>query len=428
MQLTSTRLRITAALVLAGTALSVGQPAGADAIEETAECSQFTLDDNQPRTDAPSSPARLLDVAAAHDLLRSTGRAPGSGVGVAVVDSGVTTRSGLLDVRPGASFGKQGQLLDFHGSAVAGLIAGRPRANGNLVGLAPGASIIDVRVYDTADPTDNTQAGIDTDLVAAGLEWVAANADRAGIKVANVSLSVASSPRLEAAVEAVRAQDVIVVAASGNRPGEGDRLYADFGQVSPGEDAAAAVYPAGYPEVLAVSATAGGYGEEGEESFDVVQAILPSSAIDVAAPTYGAVSFAINGGTCVLNEIATSWAAAEVSGLAALLWSRFPEESDEQIMARLVATADGTLAQPTPLRGAGVVQPVEALTRPLAPDRSGDLGSSTPVDAEVPRAQAPDPETDPLALVRDRTVWWGLLCGGVVVLALLLRPLLRRQR
>ena len=42
-------------------------------------------------------------------------------------------------------------LLDYHGTAVAGLIAGKPRGD-LLTGVAPGAQIVDVRVYD-----DSTQ-------------------------------------------------------------------------------------------------------------------------------------------------------------------------------------------------------------------------------------------------------------------------------
>jgi len=34
----------------------------------------------------------------------------------------------------------------------------------------------------------------------------------------------------------------------------------------------------------------------------------------------------------------------------------------------------------------------------------------------------------PLDLVRDRMVWWGLLGGAALVLALLLRPVLARRR
>ena len=75
-----------------------------------------------------------------------------------------------------------------------------------------------------------------------------------------------------------------------------------------------AVFPAGYDDVVAVNATAAGIPvTEGE--IDVRGSVLQSSAIDVAAPTYDAVTTSVNGGTCVLPTVATSWAAAEVSGV-----------------------------------------------------------------------------------------------------------------
>ena len=43
-------------------------------------------------------------------------------------------------------------------------------------------------------------------------------------------------------------------------------------------------------------------------------------------------------------------------------------------------------------------------------------------------AVAPEPEPDPLAGASDDAVWWGLLGGGVLVVALLLRPVLARRR
>ena len=73
--------------------------------------------------------------------------------------------------------------------------------------------------------------------------------------------------------------------------------------------------------------------------------------------------------------------------MLALLWQRYPDDTAEQIMARLVYTASGTADDPTPLTGAGVVQPVEALTRPLDPRRTGEVERRHPGDrgAEIRR-------------------------------------------
>lgn len=404
-------------------------PSGAGAAAEQTDCSAYAPDDPPASTRAESLPARLLGIEDAHRLFARVGREPGAGVRVAVIDSGVTRRDGLVDVVVGPNLARKDELVSYHGSAVAGLVAGNPRPDGKAVGIAPGAEVVDVRVYDQAAPTDTSEVGITTGAVVDGLDWVAANARRLEIGVVNLSVSVEPAAALAAAVRRVRAQDVVVVAASGNRPDDdSDPLSPEYDDYRPGEDAVGDVFPAGYlDQVVAVNATADGYLVDGEPG-EVRDWVLQSSATDVAAPTYRAVTLAANGSTCVLNQVATSWAAAEVSGVVALLRSWYPEENAAQIEARLEATADGTVDGRTVLTGAGVVQPVEAMTRPLSPDRAGRIEQATAEGSRIPRATAPDPRTDPLVLVRDRMVWWGLLGGAGLVLALLLRPVLARRR
>ena len=385
-------------------------PVDAGAAAEQTDCSAYAPDDPPGSTDAESLPARLLGAEEAHRVFASAGREPGAGVRVAVLDSGVTTRAGLVDVVEGPNFARKNELVFYHGSAVAGLIAGNARPGGKPVGVAPGAEVVDVRVYDQVAPTDTSEVGVTTGAVVDGLEWVAANANRLDIGVVNLSVNVEPSGALAAAIRRVESRDVVVVAASGNRPADdSDPLFSKYAEHRPGEDAVKDVFPAGYlDQVVAVNATADGYLVDGEPG-EVRDWVLQSSATDVAAPTYRAVTLSANGSTCVLNQVATSWAAAEVSGVVALLRSWFPDENADQIVARLEATADGTVDGRTVLTGAGVVQPAEAMTRPLSPDRSGRIEQAAAEESRIPRATAPDPRTDPLALVRDRMVWWGLL-------------------
>lgn len=411
----------------------VAAPAGAapayavDTINSTRPCDGIE-DPGESRylTDATSTALEAMGIEAAHDLFRGGGL-PGAGVRVAVVDSGVDATSGLIDVVKGPSFANRPELMDYHGTAVAGLVAARPRGE-KLTGVAPGAQIVDVRVYDDDEP-DEGAVGIETERVVEGLEWVADNARKERIGVVVVALRVSPTPQLAAVVRRLhREEDVVVVAASGNRPREDtDPLTTQYGELRPGEDAADVIYPAGYTrDVLAVSATVGGYPDEAET--DPRTFVLQSSAIDVAAPTYEAVSLGMNGSTCRLYDPATSWAAAEVAGVVALLRARFRGESADQVVARLRQTATGSPEDHNVLTGAGVVQPVEALTRRLTPDRRGDLDLTEPADSDIPRAVAPVPETDALADAKHEAVWWGLAGGGAVVLALLLRPLLARRR
>lgn len=419
--------RAVAALLVAATA--VGPTGPADAADDDPLCVNVS-DDVPVSATGESVPLELMRVPQVQEIFARHGAQAGAGQNVAVVDSGVAPYG--LRIAGSRNFARQSQIEDSHGTMVAGLIAGAPRADGKPVGVAPGAGIVDVRVYDVAAPQDPDQEDAVTSAgVVRGLTWVADHAEDLDIGVANVSLWVTPSAALKAVLARLWREDVVVVAASGNRPGdESDPLWTEFGyggasERPPGEDAAAAIFPAGYPHVLAVSASA-----DGAEAVttDAGEYVLQSSAIDVAAPTYGAVSITANGSTCVLDDIATSWAAAEVSGVVAMLRSAYPHEDAAQIVARLVHSADGREDRPTVLTGAGVVRPLEALTRPLDPDRRGEVAQTSAEPDRHLRARAPVPSDDLLAPTRDDAVWWGLLGGGAVLLALVLRPVLARRR
>jgi membrane-anchored mycosin MYCP len=373
-------------------------------------------------TTDPSAPLDRLRIAEAQDLVGGPSRA-GAGVNVAVLDSGVSRQGGGVRVVGGTTISAGGEIHDPHGTAVASLIAGRPRGDGGLVGVAPAAGIVDVRVYDTLDEDSPEGDVLTSASLAEGLRWVAANAEEQGIRIANVSVSVAPDEELAAAVRAVRDAGVIVVAETGNRgaPGPMDA----FPTASPGEDVAKAVFPAGYlDDVIAVNATAGGAGGDADPQVNVGA----SSATDVAAPTYGAVVLSVNGSTCTLQDVNTSWAAAEVSGVLVLLMSRYPDDNPAQTTARLLGTASGTLDDPTRMTGVGVVQPLEALTRPLRPDKDGTYAETRSARDESPRARAPEPEVDSLAPLRHTALWASILGGAALLLALMLRPVVARRR
>ena len=402
-------------------------PAPAEAAEGPA-CASVQEGMSAGPVTGPSVPLDLLGVERAQELVRSRlvdGRhvEPGQGANVAVLDSGVGGGS-AIDVAEHHSLTGRSDLLDWHGTAVAGIIAGRPDGD-RTIGVAPAARIVDVRVFDTSNPdsTDPTEQQVSPALLAAGLRWVAHHAGRLHIAVANVSLSVTPDPRVRSAIQRLWARDVVVVASSGSRPkSQGEPGYADFGgDPRPGQDATGVFFPAAYPHVVAVNATADGSGE------DAATYVVPSSDTDVAAPTFGLVSIALDGSPCVVGQVATSWSAAVVSGVVSMLRSAYPHDSAAQVVARLVATADGTTDTPTRMTGYGVVQPVEALTRAVELARDGEVAHAV-VAHDERRATPPEPAGDVLAETRDHAVWWGLLGGGVLVVALLLRPVLARRR
>ena len=422
-----------AALAIAAGAVMCA-PLTAPAFASDDDCSLVRADSStRVETDADNLPFGELGIHGAQrvvERLASNDQAP---VGVAVLDSGVYGEvggDGPIPIVARKSFTGDPELSYYHGTAVAGLIAGRERSGEKPVGIAPDAQIVDVRVYDTDRAgADDDSLPVSAETLAAGLHWVADNAKHYNIKVANVSLAVHDVGGVREAVQAVRAAGVIVVASSGNRPAEGEEFdseFVDSGDIrSPlVEDAATHIFPAGYDDVIAVNSTDGG-----AEGASLIDAVLKNSQTDVAVPTAGGVSYGLDGYSCPLGAIATSWAAAEVSGVLALLCERFPEDTAQQIMARLVSTASGTTDDPTPLTGAGVVQPYEALTRPLEPKGNGTIDQATTQESGAEtKATAPEPEPDLLADARDDAVWWGLIGGGTLVVALLLRPVLARRR
>jgi membrane-anchored mycosin MYCP len=416
---------LAAALGGAGLAVPI-----APAYAEAGPCEEIQEDttDTDPVT-TPSAPLEELRITEATQLLERRGVEPGQGIGVAVVDSGVdddapVNEVGELPTNP--QFTKTNASVYYHGTAVAGLISGAERPDGDgEVGIAPAASIYDVRVYDAREDDDNGEyLGLTDAGVIDGLNRIADDVrpgpDR--IRIVNVSLALQPSAALEHAVKRLAAKGVVVVAASGNRPlDEGDAVLGDFaGEAEPGEDAARAVFPAGYESVVAVTSSV-------PRGVDARDFVLQSSATDIAVPTIDAVSYAVNGQSCLLPpDAATSWAAAEVSGILALLMSAY-DEPPGRTVARLLRTATGAGDVTTRLTGHGVAQPVEALQRPVTFEKGGAPETSE-TNNTVLKARAPRPEADVLEETRRDAVWWGLAGGGALVIALLLRPVLVRRR
>jgi membrane-anchored mycosin MYCP len=419
-----------------GLALGVLAVGAAPAHAEDQECSGISVQTTEPaEATSTSAPAQLMQVAQAQRIAARSGTGPGEGVTVAVLDSGVAPSTRLTSLAQGPSVGRSPELLDYQGTAVAGLIAGRGEAD-KPIGVAPEARILDVRVY------DRREAEPSLDLLIRGLRYVA-DLPRGTVGVVNVSLTLGVREELADDLRAVladlAAKDVVVVAATGDRPGESEPLYAVFGyaeregedqgQPPPGEDAGGAIWPAAAPHVVGVNATGTTLVEEEVVADDAADSVLRSSDTDLAAPTSGAVSLGMDGrSTCVIREVSSEYAAAEVSGVVALLRSAFPGESAAQIVARLTRTATGSPLTRNVLTGHGIVQPVEALNRPLKPGKKGRLPATTADDRGDERAAAPREEPDVLASTKRHAVWWGLLAGGALVVAMLLRPVLARRR
>jgi serine protease AprX len=154
--------------------------------------------------------------------LLSTPGYTGTGIGVAVIDSGiadhaalsgrVVARVNLVSSEPGASGDPFG-----HGTHIAGLIGGSATAAARVTtafagGSAPGVHFADVRVLGA------NGAGYTSDVIA-GIDWTIANAQRYGLRIINLSLGhpvaepAATDPLCRAVKRAVDAGLVVVVSA-----------------------------------------------------------------------------------------------------------------------------------------------------------------------------------------------------------------------
>ncbi len=422
-------MRCVLAASLAASVLVVLSPAASayDGVE--ADCSEIPAEDTTQYGTAKSSlPLESMEVGAAVARVEKLGRRPGEGVVVAVIDSGVSSAAPITVVDRKDAGNKIREPSDYHGTAVAGLIAGHPRAGdgGGAVGIAPYAQIFDVQVYDDADAAidDPNQSPMTVSNLVQGLDEVIAAVPTHGIKIVNISLVVPYDDGIRDRIAQLISMGVVVVAPTGNRS---DRLPDDMpddfaeGHLA-GEDAAPWIHPADFDDVLGVNATPGG-----ADNPDPTAYVMENSNTDIAAPSAMAVSYSLAGESCLLEVPATSFAAAEVSGVLALLQSAY-DESVAASVRRLLTTANGRPDIPNTLVGAGEVQAYDALSRPMDVDDDGThLGAGTvrhqPQVLSVP--QEPD---DVLASTRKNAVWWGLLGGGVLLLALVLRPVLARRR
>lgn len=409
--------RALAGLVVGGVLAASAPPVQAlpAALAENPDCTGIDAESPREEVTADNLPYDALQVGEAHDLLAEDGRTAGRGVTIVVVDTGV--HAGLVDDQE--VLRGTGEIPSPHGTIVAGLAAGGP--DGDLpIGIAPGARVVSLKVHDTGyvAESDEELTEPDADAVASALGRV----DSLGGKVVVVvPLAVGRTAGLVDAVRRLDDKRVLVVAAGGDRsePDAGSPLDDFSGEegIPPGENAAGEAWPAAVPSVLAVGASA--QGADASSSIAV-----QNSDVDVAAPTYGGVSYGLNGQPCVVMTVSTDYAAAYVAGVAALVWTGRPADDAQELRARLIRTADGGTDPRTVSRatGHGVVQPVEALQRGTLPaDRGGR-------DEVARRAEPPGAHEDLLASTRRDAVWWGLAGGCALVVALLLRPVLARRR
>ncbi|WP_327179808.1 S8 family serine peptidase [Streptomyces sp. NBC_01335] len=272
------------------------------------------LDENQACR--RSSPARATAVPweqQSLQLSRTWRFASGSGVTVAVVDTGVSVKAPSLKGRVTAA-GAAGADCVGHGTFVAGLVAAAASEGIGFAGVAQETRVLGVRGTDARGTA--TAA-----TVAAGIRTAVAR----GADVVSVSAALPSgSAALTSAVREAAAHDVLVVAAA--------VPDAPTGSESSGTAAPAPrdFWPAAQDGVLSVLDVAVD-GKRPTGSYE-------TGSADLAAPGDGVVGIGPEGSGHYIGSGA-SLAAGFAAGAAALVRSAHPELSAEQTARRLTATA-----------------------------------------------------------------------------------------
>ncbi len=326
------RALLAAASALVTVAGPLAPPAHAAPAASTAVARPWSAPDRPLRTDQVRDEQWQLEELRAKTAWRtSTGR----GVVVAVIDSGVDGSHPDLagQVLPGLDLvtpdGSDGADPVGHGTTVAGLIAGRSDDDRGVVGLAPDAKILPVRVLDAENRYD------DALIIAKAVRWAVDN----GAQVVNLSLGGSSdNPALAAALDYAFARDVVVVACTGNLA------------TSTTTDV---WYPAREPGVLAVT------GLE-RTSENLWSGSITGHETVLSAPATGLYGARPEG---YWRGQGTSFAAPLVAATAALVRSRYPKMSAGDVVNRLISTARDLGPTGRDDRfGYGLVDPVAALT------------------------------------------------------------------
>jgi hypothetical protein len=318
----------------------------------------------------------------------------GAGVTVAIVDSGVSRSAPALAgaVRQGrdvVSGGAANSDCLGRGTALAGIVAARPATGTGVVGIAPAASILPIRIV-------GKNGRVPPDALATGIR----TATSLGADIILVGTGAPDTAVLRAAVSAAVAGDAVVIAPINDRP-------------AATADAPPAVwYPAAYDEVIAVA----GVNFDGTPS----QSSDPAAGVDLLAPDVDAMAGGPTGeGHYRIGGPAA--AAASVAGTAALLRGYRPALTRAQVRERLELTAEhppGTARNAT--AGAGTIDPYAALAT-VDPAQATQSVSPPRERAVLPVRPAPDP-------VVARAGLLGVAIAGFTVVVLAALAIIRSRR
>ena len=226
--------------------------------------------------------------------------AKGNNIRVAVIDTTIDVQHPDLAGTVTATFDAIGKpdKPHSHGTGIAGVIA----AHGKLMGVAPSVTVLAIAAFTSLGSKGSSMA------ILTGLEY----AGTSGADVINMSFAGPSDPEMQLKIATLRKKGAVLVAAAGNAGPQSRPLY-----------------PAAYPDVIAVTAT-----DADDRLFGKANR---GTHIAVAAP--GVSILAPAPGDGYQMQSGTSFAAAQVSGVAALLRERNRQLDPAAIRRILTSTA-----------------------------------------------------------------------------------------
>ncbi len=392
-----------------------GTPGPVQPMEQRGPCSSSGI---IPGTDpgALTPNQAMLNLPAAWQFSRGEGQL------VAVIDTGVRPGPRLPNVDPGGDFVETTDGLtdcDGHGTLVAGIIAGQPGPAGEdgFSGVAPAARVLSIRAT-SAKFAPRTPGG---DPVLARASFDVATLSRAivhaadlGARVINISAITClpadrtiDQAALGAALRyAAVDKDAVIVAAAGNTGSTGS-VGGGNCESNPLTDLGRPEDPRNWAGVTSVSIpswwqpyvlSAASLTPDGQPS----KFTMAGPWVGIAAPGENIVSVSNRDGGGLANGLpddhqqlvalsGTSYAAGYVSGVAALVRSKYPGLNAVQVINRLTATAHNDARAPSNVVGTGSVDPVAALTWELPASKGSDVAPTKQVAA--PPAPAPKDNT-----------------------------------
>jgi subtilisin family serine protease len=314
--------------------VAVAQPNYIYRLHQQGESAPASRGDTGPKGDAAQYILEKLKIPDVHRLVR------GNNVLIAVIDSEIDAAHPDLEGVIAQSFDAVGapEKPHSHGTGMAGAIASHQR----LLGTAPGARLLAVHAFSTAAASPEST----TFNILKGVDWSV----RQGARIINMSFAGPKDPSLARALQAAYDKGIVLIAAAGNAGPKSPPLY-------PGAD----------PNVIAVTAT------------DVDDKLFTGANrgryISVSAPGVDILVPAPEGDYQITTG--TSVAAAEVSGIVALLLERNPKLTPADI--RRILTLSAKRLSPGDRDdnfGSGLIDPLQALQ--LADPRSATTAPPGP--------------------------------------------------